>query len=482
MLVSNVLLLLVLTIFDGQTRGAPIEHRLEDVLIFDRDPDQPSKTVELADPTKPIEIPSISRDDAEVILKGLGYNESEPDDFGVSKRFNFGQDLSFEEMVRNFQRSVGLEETGQLNDETKVTMAAPHCGITSAEKRGGVARWTKRLISYRIRDYPAGASSSFVRSMMKRAFNEWSKVTNLDFVESNDRSADIEVNFGGDSHNRRDRRCTFQSSLTMAHAYPPEDGDVHFNSQYFFENSKYREDFLDTAMHEIGHSLGLAHSDEKGALMYRSSLSRFMEPQPDDVRRIQELYGSRRGGRALGNTAAPRFCTVTKYDAVVDDSTGRWAVLAGKYYYDSDVNNPTGKLISSRWPGLPGNIDAAFRYPDGRVYFFKGDRFWRYRGNRLDAGYPRRISEGFPGLPNNIDGAFVDSRNKIFALKQNKYWVYNSNEDTTPSFALSSLGLPRNVDAAVGTGKSFVVFRGRNFYRFQNGKFKEFRNKWMECR
>ena len=69
MLVSNVLLLLVLTIFDGQTRGAPIEHRLEDVLIFDRDPDQPSKTVELADPTKPIEIPSISRDDAEVIMQ-----------------------------------------------------------------------------------------------------------------------------------------------------------------------------------------------------------------------------------------------------------------------------------------------------------------------------------------------------------------------------------------------------------------------------
>ena len=69
MFVSNVILLLVLTIFDGQIRGAPVEHRLEDVLIFDRDPDQPPNTVELADPTKPIKVPSISEDDAEVKMQ-----------------------------------------------------------------------------------------------------------------------------------------------------------------------------------------------------------------------------------------------------------------------------------------------------------------------------------------------------------------------------------------------------------------------------
>lgn len=187
-------------------------------------------------------------------------------------------------MVRNFQRSAGLDETGKLDDDTKLTMAAPHCGTRSLDKRGDDAKWDKRLISYRIRDYPSGASSSFVRTMMKRAFDEWSKVTNLDFFETSDRGADIEVNFGGTSHSRRNRRCSFDSPTIMAHAYFPEDGDLHFNSRYFFDNPEHREDFLDTAMHEIGHSLGLEHSNTKGALMHPTDNNRYTEPQPEDVR------------------------------------------------------------------------------------------------------------------------------------------------------------------------------------------------------
>ncbi|XP_065079343.1 72 kDa type IV collagenase-like [Ochlerotatus camptorhynchus] len=484
MFAFKVFLLLVLVVSDSLVRSAPVEHRLEDVLIFDSDPDPPpgASARKVSDPTKRFNIPNVSEGDAEVLLGELGYNETvRENEFGVSSRFSFGSGLSFEDMIRNYQQDVGLDVTGKLDDETKLVIGSPHCGTRNLEKRGDTAKWTKRLISYRIRDYPAGASPEFVKSMIKRAFNEWSKVTNLDFIEWNDPGVDIEVNFGGTSHSRRGGRCSFDNPSTLAHAYFPEDGDVHFNEKYFFASSDYRDDFLDTAMHEIGHSLGLEHSNTKGVLMHPTDSNQHTEPQAEDVLRIQKLYGTRRGGRSLDTTSAPRLCTVTKFDAIVDDNSGRWYIFAGNYYYDTEESNPTAKLISSRWPGLTGPIDAAFRYPDEQIYFFKGELFWRYRGNRLGVGYPRRISEGFPGLPNRIDAAFVYSTNQIVAFKGSTIWFYDADKDTKPSFSLRSFGLPNNVDAVVGTGKSFVVFKDNNLYKFDNGRLESFVNKLMTC-
>lgn len=65
----KVLVLLLAVASDSLIYSAPVEHRLEDVLIFDRDPDsQPgANAVEASDPTKRIHIPAVSEDDAEVI-------------------------------------------------------------------------------------------------------------------------------------------------------------------------------------------------------------------------------------------------------------------------------------------------------------------------------------------------------------------------------------------------------------------------------
>lgn len=52
------------------------------------------------------------------------------------------------------------------------------------------------------------------------------------------------------------------------------------------------------------------------------------------------------------------------------------------------------RLISRAWPGLPGNIDAAFTYKNGKTYFFKGSKYWRYNGQKVDGDYPKEISEG----------------------------------------------------------------------------------------
>lgn len=72
-------------------------------------------------------------------------------------------------------------------------------------------------------------------------------------------------------------------------------------------------------------------------------------------------------------------------------------VSLGENYWkltEDGVASGYPRLISRAWPGLPGNIDAAFTYKNGKTYFFKGSKYWRYNGQKVDGQYPKEISEG----------------------------------------------------------------------------------------
>ena len=48
----------------------------------------------------------------------------------------------------------------------------------------------------------------------------------------------------------------------VAHAFFPKDGKIHFDEEETWNvNSKEGTDLLMTATHEIGHALGLGHSE-----------------------------------------------------------------------------------------------------------------------------------------------------------------------------------------------------------------------------
>ena len=72
--------------------------------------------------------------------------------------------------------------------------------------------------------------------------------------------------------------------------------------------------------------------------------------------------------------------------------------------------------------GLDANmrdLDAALSWKgSGKQYFFKGSRFWRYDvgKKRLDPGYPKHIRL-WRGIPNNIDAAFRWRNNALYFFK-----------------------------------------------------------------
>ncbi|XP_062552723.1 stromelysin-3-like [Armigeres subalbatus] len=441
----------------------------------------------LPDPAEVLIIPDISEPNAEAILRDLGYNEIDQNDddlriIGLTD----SSERALSEIISIFQHDNDIPVTGVLDDETKLAIGRPHCGSKkSAKLKGADRKWSKNVLTYSIENYPRGKRMAPIQSMLLKAFNEWSKVTNLDFVEVDGVDADIEINFGGRIHKQRGSRCTFDDPNTLAHAFFPEVGDIHFHNKYFFNDEDVTmEDFLDTAMHEIGHSLGLEHSRSKASLMHPTESNRFNEPQPIDIKNIQVMYGVRRGGRSM-NIDAPKLCSLEKIDAAIQESDGNLYIFAGNFYYNLNEKRPIGRLISSKWPGLPGNIDAALRYGDGRSYFFKGNKYWRFADGRLNAGHPRLISEGFRGLPSDIDALMSDEDGDIFAMKGNQYWVYDVSKRRVGSeypAKMRDMGLPNNVDAALDTEDEVVAFRGGLKYVLQqNGRFKVDENDWLVC-
>lgn len=99
----------------------------------------------------------------------------------------------------------------------------------------------------------------------------------------------------------------------MAHAFYPKDGRIHFDDDEqwaFNDRQKLTDegytDLLSVATHELGHSLGLAHSKDQSAVMipyYVTPKEAGVALGDDDIQRIQQLYGPRRGGRVLATPA-----------------------------------------------------------------------------------------------------------------------------------------------------------------------------------
>lgn len=452
-------------------------------------------TVEKDDalPLDPRPAPEVTDQEAAAFLVEMGFLNQTANDV-VTRLDQVGGDPRKIALVR-FQKKFQLPESGQLDDDTRRLIAAPKCGVS--ELNADSEKWTKPVITYKINSFPASLEPAEARKLIGQAFGEWSKHANLDIAEVSQGDADIFVSDELPDH--RDRMgfsCRFVKSTTVAHAFFPEIGDVHYNSA----KSYTPDEFLSASMHEIGHSLGLDHVMSQSSIMFPLHIRYHMEIPVEDQRALQALYGVRpsikqstRTTTVLPVETTPRLCSLDKIDTIVNDASGETFVLAGNYYYDLSQQNPAGRRISSKWPRLPANIDAAFTYRGGRhTFFFKGSRVWVYADDQLEAGYPRAIAGELPGLPNNLDAAYVTKAGSIVAIRRNQYWFYNPAKRPQvsghfPRLVYDFRNMPVNMDAALHhTDRQFYFFKGREFYRlsltnFTVGAPSALKSKWFKC-
>ncbi|MDP8979285.1 MAG: matrixin family metalloprotease [Acidobacteriota bacterium] len=171
-------------------------------------------------------------------------------------------------------------------------------GLGSANLNYGFVHLTEKL--------PADAA----RSEFARALAEWSKVAAVNFTLTDQTAGNrtLAVLFASGAHG--DGYPFDGRGGILAHTfYPfpvnPESiaGDLHFDADESWRIGA-DTDFFSVALHEIGHALGLGHSDQPGAVMY-PYYRRHTALSPEDIGAILELYAPRDG------TAAPLALTVS---------------------------------------------------------------------------------------------------------------------------------------------------------------------------
>ncbi|NXP17788.1 MMP7 protein, partial [Scytalopus superciliaris] len=208
------------------------------------------------------------------------------------------QKLSLEERIKEMQRFFHLTVTGKLNAETEETMKLPRCGLPDIAEYQTFPRspkWKKTHLTYKIVSYTLDLPRRKVDDAIRRALMVWSDVTPLRFQRVYHGHADIEIRFArrehGDGHPFDGR------GNTLAHAFAPGEGiggDAHFDDDERWSEFNQDVNLFLVAAHEFGHSLGLAHSNVRGALMYPiysyENPATFRLPA-DDRRGIQKLYG-----------------------------------------------------------------------------------------------------------------------------------------------------------------------------------------------
>ncbi|XP_077355419.1 collagenase 3-like [Festucalex cinctus] len=405
------------------------------------------------------------------------------DESGPSVRRGIGQ---INQKLSDMQRFFGLQITGTLDADTLDMMKKPRCGVpdskvSSFSTFGPSYKWQKNSLTYRIENYTPDLSQSEVDDSIKRALDVWAKVTPLRFTRIYSGTADIMISFGRLSHG--DYYPFDGPDGTLAHAFPPSPGiggDAHFDEDETFtfrSNSGYVL-FL-VAAHEFGHSLGLTHSNDPGALMYPvysyTNPSNFRLPQ-DDINGIQSLYGPNPDTDPDTNPGKPQppttpdACDSNMVLDAVATLRGEMLFFKDRFFWRvyPQSRRPQQSFITNLWPNAPSTIDAAYESQEsGNVYLFKGRQVWALRGYDLVQGYPKPLTTfGLPKKVAKIDAALYDVESRKTLLFVGK--TYYSYDEVSKKM---DQGFPKRVDDTFSglTGKVTAAFQYKGFTYIYSG-------------
>ena len=219
-----------------------------------------------------------------------------------------------ETAVQKFQQQHGLEETGTINEETLALMQRPRCGFPDQPtgEVSGLAffvaqgsRWNSNNLTYRFTNTTPDLNLADQRNALRGAFDRWSRVTPLNFSETTS-GGDILIGWFAGDHG--DGSSFDGSSGVLAHCFYPPPGGGSFAGDCHFDEAETWSvntppsgiDLATVALHELGHGLGLAHSNEPAAVMYAFYGGPRRELTDDDIRGIQSVYGARFRWSSLG--------------------------------------------------------------------------------------------------------------------------------------------------------------------------------------
>ena len=199
-----------------------------------------------------------------------------------------------------FGVSIGTTQAGLLY--------RPQCGTKCSHNgnkysMGGPDKWGgantvdgHTHLQYYIDNRDRDLSADIWDAEIAKAYDSWAAVTNLSFERiDNGKNADILMGVSG-----RWRHGFGRRGDTLAWAFLPTKKEFDGQLWTMFDRAeKWVTDpeergilFRAVCAHEIGHLLGLHHSEHESALMFPYYRTNIETPQlVDDIPRVQALYG-----------------------------------------------------------------------------------------------------------------------------------------------------------------------------------------------
>ncbi|XP_037714565.1 matrix metalloproteinase-2 isoform X1 [Drosophila subpulchrella] len=235
---------------------------------------------------------------------------------------NLLSDVKLTQAIENLQTFGNIPVTGEIDAATARLIQKPRCGVGDDQSANSFSpdnlyhdighgvrvrryvlqgpKWSRTDLTWSLvnRTMP---DAQKVRMMVSRALSVWENNSKLTFREVYSDQADIQIVFARLQHG--DGYKFDGPGQVLAHAFYPGEGrggDAHFDADETWDFDGGADDsrgtnFLNVALHELGHSLGLGHSSDVNAIMYPWYQNNEVDGKlPDDDRHgIQELYGSK---------------------------------------------------------------------------------------------------------------------------------------------------------------------------------------------
>ncbi|XP_040590709.1 macrophage metalloelastase [Mesocricetus auratus] len=416
-------------------------------------------------------------------------NETEFAERYLTKYYDFNEDRihkskweanrNLEEKIQEMQQFFGLKATGQLDHQTLLVMQTPRCGVPDMQNLRAVQetqKWTKHHLTYRIYNYTPDMRREDVDRAFQKAFRVWSDVTPLRFRRVYTGEADIMILFASGVHG--DYSPFDGRGGTIAHAFYPGpgiQGDAHFDEAETWSKGSRGINLFLVAVHELGHSLGLQHSNNPNSIMYPAYI--YVNPNTfrlsaDDIQSIQSLYGSPLKKPTSGNPVSPPS-TICQQSLTFDAVTtvgDKIVFFKDRFFWWKLPGSPATNVtsISSMWPTIPSGIQAAYEI-EGRnqLFLFKGDKYWLINNLVPEPHYPRNIySLGFPAFVKKIDAAIFDpSHHKVYFFADRRYWRYDVRQQSMdPNYpkliSLNFAGIKSKIDAGFYFRGHYYIFQG----------------------